>query len=81
VTRRCHWESRSTQSALPATSSASGSAWRFLSRVRAPSGVAAAAAGVTSSDAGSGFAGSWATTLASLPRISFSDLSASALLR
>src|SRR5215831_4220094 len=55
---RCQCESCSTQSTLPATSSASGSAARRATSSRAPSGVAAAAAGVTSSDAGSGFDGS-----------------------
>src|SRR5439155_1493805 len=68
VRSRCQCESCSTQSTLPAPSSASGRAARRATNSRAPSGVAAAAAGVTSSDAGSGFAGSWSTTLASLPR-------------
>src|SRR5438094_825334 len=79
VRSRCQCESCSTQSTLPATSSASGRAARRATSSRAPSGVAAAAAGVTSSDAGSGFAGSWSTTLASLPRTCLSPRSASAL--
>src|SRR2546426_5428797 len=78
--RRWPRASRSIQSMPPPTSSASDSPDNRAMSPRALSGVVPSAVSVTSSDAGSGFAGSCSATLASLPSTCLSVPSASALL-
>ncbi len=76
---RRNWARPSTHWLPPWTSSTSGSRTSRPTSARVPSGVAIAASGVTSTDAGSGLRGSWSATSAWLPSERLSTRSASAL--
>ena len=68
-----NWARPSTHCAPPCTSSISGSSARRRTSARLPSGVAVFASGVTSTEAGSGFRGSWSVTSAWAPSARFSE--------